>query len=166
MSDAAETIFCSRCGAGGQHADSYCRSCGLWLPDPRAVGRRHGRLRLRTPEERNRKMRVLEAVGAVFSLSAAVLIFVSLAARPSHPLLVPAADLCIVAAVFQVVSFVIGRGLQKRIEKGHRDETGRAAVADVPQLSPADSSQFVRPPSVTEHTTELLEPRKARRGGE
>ena len=165
MSDAAETIFCSRCGAGGQHADSYCRSCGLWLPDPRAVGRRRGHLRLRTPEERNRKMRVLEAVGAVFSLSAAVLIFVSLAARPAHPLLVPAADLCIVAAVFQVVSFVIGRGLQKRIEKGHRDEAGRAAVADVPQLSPADSSQFVRPPSVTEHTTELLEPRKARPRG-
>ena len=24
-------IFCSRCGAGDQAADSYCRSCGEWL---------------------------------------------------------------------------------------------------------------------------------------
>ena len=32
VSEAA--IFCARCGAAGQKVESYCRSCGEWLPDP------------------------------------------------------------------------------------------------------------------------------------
>jgi hypothetical protein len=158
-------IFCPKCGAGGQQLDSYCRSCGEWLPDMRMAGRRRGRLRLRTPEERNRRMRVLEALSGLCALSAAVLIFAALRSASREPLLVFAADLCIVTCVFQVVTFVIGRGLQKRVEKG-RDEHSHSVADGAPRLTPADSSQFVRPPSVTERTTELLEPRRVRRDGE
>ena len=26
-------MFCSKCGAADQSADSYCKRCGEWLPD-------------------------------------------------------------------------------------------------------------------------------------
>lgn len=164
MSD-AHTIFCSKCGAPGQTPDSYCRSCGEWLPDMRVARRRRGRIRMRTPEERHRRIRLLEALSAAASLTAAVLVFTALGLTQSRSLLAFAADLCIVIFVFQVVAFIIGRGLQKRAEKG-RDELPGAGPASPPQLAPADASQFVRPPSVTEHTTELLEARKPNRRDE
>jgi hypothetical protein len=122
---------------------------------------------MRTPEERNRKMRLLESLGALSSLAAAVLIFAALDSASAQPLLIFAADLCIVAFIFQLVTFVIGRGLQKRVEKGRDEQAHGLASAEAPQLAPADPEQFLaRPPSVTERTTELLEPGRVRRGGD
>ena len=62
-------MFCQKCGAAEQKADSYCTRCGEWLPDTEHLGRRRGRFRQRTPEERNRKMRVMEAVSALFAVA-------------------------------------------------------------------------------------------------
>ena len=56
-------------------------------------------------------------------------------------------------------------GGRKRAEK-RRDDLPAAEAGGAPQLNPADTGRFVRPPSVTEHTTELLEPSRARRGDE
>ena len=67
---AAATIFCSRCGATGQSVESYCRSCGEWLADPAAAGRRRGRLRRLSPERKQRRMRVLELLTAFAALVA------------------------------------------------------------------------------------------------
>ena len=77
------------------------------------------------------------------------------------PVLVVAADFCIVILIFQIVNFLIGRSLQTRLKRGREEEFRTKNLSkpeeDVPQLNPADYSSFVPPASVTENTTELLE---------
>ncbi|MDQ3819699.1 MAG: hypothetical protein M3362_18770 [Acidobacteriota bacterium] len=155
-------MFCSKCGAADQSADSYCKRCGEWLPDKSHLGRRRGRFRARTPEQRHRKMRVLEVVSAVAALSSALIILAALAGKVERPVLVIAADLCFVTAVFQAVNFAIGYSLQKRLRQV-RDEADRTGIfeakSDRPQLNQPDTGDLVRSASsVTESTTELLEP--------
>jgi hypothetical protein len=116
---------------------------------------------MRTPEQRNRKMRVLEVVSFLTTLSSAVIIGLVAAGRLENPALMIALDLCIVTAVFQAVNFVIGYGLQKRLKQG-RDESDKEAAlkaeAERLQLRQADTNNLVQPASVTESTTALLEP--------
>src|SRR5438270_13147191 len=66
-------MFCSKCGAADQSADSYCKRCGEWLPDTTRLGRRRGRIRARTPEQRHQKMRIIEAMSALAARSSAVI---------------------------------------------------------------------------------------------
>lgn len=87
-------MFCQKCGARDQSVDSYCKRCGEWLPDPEQVGRHRGGIRSRTPEQRNRKMRVMEALSALFSLGAFLIIMGVLAGKLDKPMLVLAADFC------------------------------------------------------------------------
>jgi len=154
-------MFCSKCGAADQSADSYCKRCGEWLPDTTRLGRRRGRIRARTPEQRHQKMRIIEAMSALAALSSAVIILAVLAGKIDRPALVMAADLCFLTAILQAINFAIGYSLQKRLRQGH-DENDRSGIleakADRPQLNQADTRNLVQPSSVTESTTELLEP--------
>jgi len=157
-------MFCPKCGAADQNADSYCKRCGEWLPDTSHLGHRHGRLKVRTPEQRNRRMRVLESASAFMATSSAIIIFLVLAGKLDKAVLSIAADLCICTAIFQAVNFAIGRSLQKRLKQGRRSSSDDAraisfAVSeDTPQLNQGDASQFTPVPSVTENTTAILEP--------
>jgi hypothetical protein len=106
-------------------------------------------------------MRILEAVSALSALASAALITAVLAGRLDKPALVIAMDLCIMTAIFQVVTFLVGYSLQKRQKQGRAEvdssmnlETGKGNR----QLDRADTSHLVEPPSVTESTTALLEP--------
>lgn len=154
-------MFCSKCGAADQSADSYCRRCGEWLPDTQHLGRRRGRLKIRTPEQRNRRMRILEVLSFLAALSSAVIIGAVVAGKLDKSALVIALDLSIVTAVYQIVNFIIGYGLQKRLKPG-RDEADKdselKAAGDSFQLRQADTSGLIQPASITENTTALLEP--------
>jgi hypothetical protein len=161
-----KNMFCPKCGADGQSAESYCKRCGEWLPDLDAI-RRPGLFRKRTREEKIRKMRVLEAVSAGLSLSAGAIIIAVLAAGTDVQLLNIAVVCCVVVAVYQMVNFYLGYKLQQRIDQsrsGHPDEI-KAAEKEVGRLNAADATQFVNRTSVVENTTELLEsvPREASR---
>jgi|SRR5689334_20526398 len=154
-------MFCSKCGAADQSADSYCKRCGEWLPDTSHLGRRRGRLRARTPEQRNQRMRILEAVSFLAALSSAVIIGAVLAGKLDKPSLVIALDLSVVTAVFQAVTFAIGYGLQKRLKQGRDDEDKQAALKaenDRLRLGQAETGNLAQPASITESTTALLEP--------
>ena len=110
-------------------------------------------------------MRILEAASALSALGAAALIAAVMAGQLDKPALAIAMDLCIVTAMFQVVTFLIGYSLQKRQKQG-RDEADKSINLESGkanrQLNPADTSHLVPPPtpppSVTESTTALLEP--------
>ena len=75
--------------------------------------------------------------------------------------LVMAADLCFLTAILQAINFAIGYSLQKRLRQV-RDETEQSGIleakTDRPQLNKADTRNLAQPSSVTESTTELLEP--------
>jgi hypothetical protein len=154
-----KNMFCPKCGAEGQSAESYCKRCGEWLPDLDAI-RRPGLFRKRTREEKIRKMRVLEAVSAGLSLTAGAIIISVVAAGTNVQLLNIAVICCVVVAVYQMINFYLGHKLQQRIDQSrseHPDEI-KAVEKEVGRLNAADTTQFVNRASVVENTTELLEP--------
>ena len=162
----APTIFCARCGAPGQRAESYCRSCGEWLPDPAAAGRRRGRLRRLSPERKQRRMRALELLSAAAALVSG-LVTVAVRNGAEQDLLLIPIMLCFAVVGWQAIAFLMGRSIQGR--RGQVTAEGGPAlsppqVAARSALKPADTTDLVRPPSVTEETTALLDPTRAKRG--
>jgi hypothetical protein len=162
-------MFCPKCGAIEQRAESYCTRCGQWLPDMDSLNRPR-LLRNLTPDQRIRKMRVLEVVSAAFSIMSAIIILSVRAAGTGYtePLTL-AAICCFLVAAYQVINFYLGYKLHNRTERGRTDDM-KAIAGDAqttaPQLNAADTNLFMRGgASATENTTELLDPlpRKAQR---
>lgn len=165
MSDAA--IFCVRCGAAGQKVESYCRSCGEWLPDPAAAWHPRGRLRGLSPERKQRRIRTLEILSALAAAAAAL---VTLAVHFGlHPdMLVVTILLCFVVVAWQGVAFFIGRSIQGTRGQGSAEGGPALPLAQGgtrPALNAADTGNLVRPSSVTENTTALLDPVPVKKGG-
>ena len=162
-------MFCPKCGAADQSVDSYCKRCGEWLPDTSHLGRKRGRLTTRTPEQRNQKMRILEAASFLAALSSAFIIGAYFSGKLEKPALVIALDLSVVTAIFQIVNFIIGRSLQKRLKQGRDDAEKDVALQPASErfrLKQANTSNLAQPASVTENTTAILEPIPRRARGE
>ena len=160
-----QNMFCPKCGADGQSAESYCKRCGEWLLDLDAI-RSPGLFRNRTREEKIRKMRVLEAVSAGLSLTAGAIITAVLVAGGDVRLLFLAALCCVIVALYQIVNFYLGYKLQRGIDQSRTTTSNKIEAAeDFGRLSAADTTAFVNRASVVENTTELLEPlpREAKR---
>ena len=153
-----KSMFCPKCGADAQSAESYCKRCGEWLPDIDALVRPR-LFRKWTREDKIRKMRVLEAVSAGLSLIAAAIIISILAGGGNTQLLFLATFCCLLVAAYQVVNFYLGYKLQQRVDQS-RAGTDEIAAAEkgVRVLTSADATPFVAGHSVIENTTELLEP--------
>lgn len=162
-----KTMFCPKCGADAQSADSYCRRCGEWLPDIDALARPR-LFRKSTREQKIRKMRILEAISAGLSLTAAAIIISVLRGGGETQLLILSVFCCLIVAAYQVVNFYLGHKLQQRVDESRTRGTGEiksGAEESARVLGVGDTSQFVGGRSVVEGTTKLLEPlpRKAKR---
>jgi hypothetical protein len=156
-------MFCPKCGADAQNAESYCTRCGEWLPDINSFTR-PALFRKRTREEKIRKMRVLELVSAGLSLTAAAVIFAVLRGTADTQLLFLSVLCCLIVAVYQIVNFYLGSALQKKIEQS-RLEAETLSHKTAEQLGAGESTIFVNPHSVVENTTKHLDavPRRLKR---
>ena len=101
---------------------------------------------------------------SVFWRGSAVALFSNLSKGVEWPIYAEwpiylAGTFCIVISVYQTISFILALSLRMRIKRG-KDQRELDSPGEVPALRAADTSQFVRPPSVTENTTELLERKK------
>ncbi|HEY0171686.1 MAG TPA: hypothetical protein VGB98_11745 [Pyrinomonadaceae bacterium] len=162
-----KNMFCPKCGADDQSADSYCRRCGEWLPDIDALARPL-LFRKSTREQKIRKMRILEAISAGLSLTSAAIIISVLRGGADTQLLILAVFCCLIVAAYQVINFYLGRKLQQSVDQSRTQSTGEiksGAEEGVRALSTGDATRFVGGRSVVEGTTQLLEPlpRKAKR---
>ena len=162
-----KTMFCPKCGADAQSADSYCKRCGEWLPDIDALARPM-LFRKWTREQKIRKMRILEAISAGLSLTSAAIIISFLRGGAETQLLILAVFCCFIVAAYQVVNFYLGHKLQQGVEQSRAGSAGEikaGATKGVRALSTGDATQFVGGDSVVEGTTKLLEPvpRRAKR---
>lgn len=147
--------------------ESYCRSCGEWLPDPAAAMTPRGRLRRMSPERKHRRMRALELLSAAAALVSGLLTLAVLSGADLEFLVVPII-LCFAVVGWQVVTFFMGRSIQRR-QGQEASESGPALSATQPGTRPvlnaADTRDIVCPPSVTENTTALLKSVPAKKGG-
>lgn len=157
-------MFCPKCGKDEQMPESYCRQCGEWLPDfaKRGVKSFGGD----SPEESLNISLFLSAMSSIVALLLAVWMYATYLGRPGVPgiIYVTAAFLLAIAG-WQASNFYVGWKLSQKLARRRKgdftaqsNELNDARQANA-SLPPADDSQFIRPrASVTENTTELLEP--------
>lgn len=157
-------MFCSKCGAQDQTAESYCTRCGDWLPDIDALAK-PGLFRKRTREEKIRKMRVLEVVSAGLALTSAAIILSVLYGNSDVQLLFLSFVCCLVIAMYQIVNFYLGRKLQQRIVQSRVEPAPASIERNIKALNSGEPTAFVNRSSIVENTTERLEaiPRRAKR---
>jgi hypothetical protein len=135
-------MFCSNCGASQQTPKSYCRKCGKWIGSA-------------PPEEKLTVMIIFNALSALFAMVAALVLFVKPEGRWTVNL---AATFCLIISVYQTLSFIFALNLKRRMKQG-QEKSDQIETKERGQLPEADPADFIRPQSVTENTTELLERR-------
>ena len=157
-------MFCQKCGKGEQTPESYCRACGEWLPDLSKRGRKS--FGGDSPEESLKISLVLSAMTAIVALVLAVLLYANYLGKPGvSGLIYATAAFLLAIAGWQASNFYVGLKLRRNFVRRRAGDFAPDANelregASKAALPAADTSKFVnRPPaSVTENTTELLQP--------
>lgn len=152
-------MFCPACGAPGQNVESFCTRCGEWLPNMTKRSRHGGPAK---PEDRMKQMLVFSAISAVFGLFSAVALYATyLGTSEAKWSVYLAGSFCMVIAVHQTINFFFALELRQRLKRARtntsmlpKEQSGQRPLS----LDAAHTMPFVDPQSVTENTTELLDP--------
>lgn len=157
-----DPMFCPRCGVADQTPDSYCRQCGEWLPDL-SSGRIGGRFGTTSREQKIRKMRILQFVSIGMSLAATAIVVTFLASGRDPEMLGIAALFGFLVTVYQVITLVLGYKVLAPKQEREQAPVSRIDSAPNHALRAANTAEFIKPDSVVENTTELLDPVPVRR---
>jgi hypothetical protein len=153
-------MFCPGCGADGQTANAYCKRCGDWLPEFKR--RSSAAFGGETPQQNVFTGLFMSALSAVVALFSAIALYATyLGTDEAKWSIYLAAAFCLCIAGWQVSSFIVGLKLRNRLNRARAGVEGDSQLQQTtaaPVLPPADMSNFVRAQSVTENTTELLQP--------
>ncbi len=137
------TLFCPKCGAGEQSHESYCRSCGEWLPNLEHIGGL-GLFRAASREDRVQRIRVLELISIGMSLTSALIVFLFLTGLLDRNLLYLVVAFGIVVSVYQIANMYLGRkvakSLPKKPETEDRSELSMPGAPTKRLSSPAEVS--------------------------
>lgn len=152
-------MFCPGCGADNQTANAYCKRCGDWLP---TLKRRSSAFGGDTPQRNVFTGLFMSALSAVVALFSAVALYATyIGTGQAKWSIYLAAAFCLCITGWQTSSFVVGLKLWRRLTQarsGLETDSQLKQATVSPALPPADMSNFVRAQSVTENTTELLQP--------
>jgi flagellar biosynthesis component FlhA len=151
-------MYCPRCGKSEQVAETYCRQCGLFLPDLSKPVKRE------IPAEEHLKANtVLNAMTIVTSLTLSFLLFAIQPGR--HPLIFVTAGLLIAIAAWHIQTLIRTQKLKKQwkrrtpvaesVSAWDESQSAFKSTATGKLLDEADFSNTV-PASVTETTTRHL----------
>jgi hypothetical protein len=113
-------MFCPKCGQSDQQANSYCRQCGLFLPDFDNLKKRRA-----NPEDHLKASSALSLMTAVVSLSLAVTLYIMFLGKEGTPFIIYlTAGFLTAIFAWQVQTFWRTRLLKKhfRRRKGEVDE--------------------------------------------
>jgi hypothetical protein len=154
-------MFCPRCGKAEQQPETYCRQCGLFLPDLTKPVKRE-----LPPEDHLKANVVLSAITIIASFTLSILLYAILGFRSNtHPLIYVTASLLLGIGGWNIQTLVRTLKLKKQWQR-------RAPLAQIqpplPETQPAvnsaatakllDQANFADPlsVSVTENTTRHL----------
>lgn len=151
-------MFCPRCGKAEQVPETYCRQCGLLLPDLSKPAKRE------IPAEEHLKANtVLNSMTIIVSFTLSILLFVVKPGR--HPLIYVTAGLLIAIGAWHIQTYIRTQKLKKQWKRRTpltEPEAGSAetqpAVKSASTGELLDQADFADsiPASVTEHTTRHL----------
>ncbi len=157
-------MFCPNCGKSDQRVETFCRQCGLFLPDfdnvkPREI----------PPEEHLKANSLLNIMTAVASLTLAILLHVYFYGRENTPVIIYiTAGFLTAMFAWQAQVFWRNLKLKKHFKKreaiaGRKQETETPTLESKPTnelLPEADFKDHV-PASVIEKTTRKLKTKKS-----
>ena len=150
-------MFCSVCGNDNQRLGAFCNRCGARQTESGVEEKREA-----TPNERLRTMLTFSLGNALMAATAAILLYYFHWGETAHWSIYVAAAICTVIAAHQTVSLYNNLKLRQRLKEAHESvpsETPLYAPPAANALPPADTRDLVKPPaSVSEHTTQRLEP--------
>lgn len=150
-------MFCPKCGQADQASESYCRHCGVFLPNLAKI------FKTETPPAEHFKSNTLLAVlTIVASFAMAAALYLVLGFQPNtHPLIYVAASFFLAIGGWHIQTLIRTLKLKKQFER--RVPLAGLATINVIEsrptgrmLEPAELIDAV-PASVTENTTRRLQ---------
>ncbi len=149
-------MYCPRCGKPDQTPESYCRQCGVYLPDPFKPAKKTA-----TPAEHVQANLVLNALTVITCFVLAGLVYGFLAFRDdTHILIYVTAGFLVAMGCWHTQTLWRSILLRRHFRKQERAEGSVSVQIDGTVqtdrvLQPADMSDLVQA-SVTERTTRDL----------
>jgi hypothetical protein len=151
-------MFCPKCGKAEQLPETYCRQCGVFLPDLLRPVKRE-----LPPEEHLKANTALSLLTIIVSFTLSILLF---GFRPgTHPLIYVTAGLLIGMGGWHIQSFIRTRLLIKQWERrtplaeteaaSHKTQMA-VESASTTKLLEQENFADTHPASVTENTTKHL----------
>ena len=156
-------MYCPRCGKSEQLSETYCRQCGLFLPDLSKPVRREI-----PPEEHLKANTFLNVLTIIVSFTLSILLFAIVPDK--HPLIYVTAGLLIAIGAWHIQTFIRTQQLKKQWKR--RTPLTEIEPAELQAASPEpqpafksastakllDQADFKEglPASVTENTTRHL----------
>src|ERR1700736_5025940 len=126
-------MFCPRCGKAEQLPETYCRQCGLFLPDLSKPVKHE-----RPPEEHLKANTVLSLLTIIASFTLSILLYAFLGFRSdTHPLIYATAGLLLAIGGWHIQTFIRTRRLK---EQWKRRAPLTEIQAAVPEAQPAFES--------------------------
>ena len=141
-------MFCPRCGKPDQMQETYCRQCGLFLPDFSKPIKRES-----PPEEHLKANTVLSVMTIIASFTLSFFLFLVLGFRSfTHPLIYITAGVLLAIGGWHIQTLI--RTLMLKQQWKRRDPLEFKSTPTA-KLGEADFADAI-PASVTEHTTRHL----------
>ena len=151
-------MFCPRCGKAEQTPETYCRQCGVFLPDLSKPIKRE-----RPPEEHLKANSILNFLTIIVSFTLSILLYAVLAFRPdTHPLIYVTAGFLIAIGSWHIQTFIRTQRLKKQWKRRTPLTRPEGALNEAqPAIENAETAKLLDqgdgvntlPTSVTEHTT-------------
>lgn len=160
-------MFCPKCGKSDQKENTYCRNCGVFLPDFTKAGKRRI-----SPEEHIKSNIVLSAMTVAASLTLAILLMsFFFGAKDTSPLIYATVGFLFAMSAWQAQTLWRTFQLKKhfRERKGAvpdlQNEESPNAFESVPTAKLLNEADFadVTPTRVVENTTKNLTKKVARK---
>ena len=155
-------MFCPKCGNADQVPETYCRQCGVFLPDLSKPVKRE-----QPPEQHLKVNTVLSLMTVIVSFTLAILLYIFFGFRSdTHPMIYVTAGLLLAMGGWHIQTFIRIRMLKKQWKRRGRNadtETDQTldSAATGKLLDQPDFSRTV-PASVTDHTTRHLSETKTK----
>jgi hypothetical protein len=147
-------MFCPRCGKADQMPETYCRQCGLYLPDLSKPLKRE-----RPPEEHLKANTVLSAMTVITSFTLSFFLFLVLGFRSfTHPLIYITAGILIAMGGWHIQTLIRTLMLKKQWKQRTPLSEPQPAFKSTQTGKLLDQAEFTDavPVSVTEHPTRHL----------
>ncbi len=151
-------MFCPKCGNPDQSPETYCRRCGIFLPDLSKPAK------TTTPEQHVTANTVLSSMTIVASFTLAILLWSMLGFRENtHPLIYVTAGLLFAMGCWHIQTLWRTLLLRKHLKKSKppQETTLTGGVVTDKLLEQPDFENIV-PASMTDHTTSHLSEKKHR----